>query len=62
MSSPLAIAEGAKAEFFVFDPEGETSVTRETMKTKSPVTPFLGEMLAGKVRGTVLGVAWYLQG
>lgn len=59
---PVTIAEGAKAEFFVFDPEGETPVTRETMKTKSPVSPFLGETLAGKVRGTALGAAWYLQG
>jgi dihydroorotase len=59
---PVAIAEGAKAEFFVFDPEGETPVVRETMKTKSPVTPFLGETLAGKVRGTVLGTAWHPQG
>jgi len=58
LSSPLAIAEGAKAEFFVFDPEGETPVTRETMTTKSPVSPFLGETLAGRVRGTMLGAAW----
>jgi len=57
--APVTIAEGAKAEFFLFDPEGETAVTRETMKTKSPVSPFLGETLAGRVRGTVLGVAWY---
>ena len=55
---PVEIAEGAKAEFFVFDPEGETPVTRETMKTKSPVSPFLGETLAGKVRGTSLGAVW----
>jgi dihydroorotase len=58
----VAIAEGARAEFFLFDPEGETPVTRETMKTKSPVSPFLGETLVGKVRGTVLGAAWYPQG
>jgi dihydroorotase len=58
----VAIAEGAKAEFFVFDPEGETFVSRETMKTKSPVSPFLGETLAGRVCGTVLGAAWYSQG
>jgi dihydroorotase len=60
--APVAIAEGARAEFFVFDPEGETPVTRETMKTKSPVSPFLGETLAGKVRGTALGAAWHPQG
>ena len=60
--SPVAIAEGARAEFFLFDPEGETPVTRETMKTKSPVSPFLGETFAGTIRGTVLGAAWYPQG
>lgn len=59
---PVTMGEGAKAEFFVFDPDGETAVTRETMKTKSPVSPFLGEVLAGKVRGTVLGAAWHPQG
>ncbi len=35
----VAIVEGTRAEFFLFDPEGETPVTRETMKTKSPVSP-----------------------
>lgn len=60
--APAAIVEGARAEFFLFDPEGETPVTRDTMKTKSPVSPFLGETLAGKVRGTVLGSAWHAQG
>ena len=59
--NPVAIEEGTKAQFFVFDPEGETPVTRETMKTKSPVSPFLGKTLAGKVRGTALGVAWHSQ-
>ncbi len=59
---PVSLAEGEKAEFFVFDPAGETHVARETMKSKSPVTPFLGETLAGKVRGTVLGTDWHPQG
>ncbi len=59
--TPVAISEGAKAEFFVFDPEAQTPLTRETMKTKSPVSPFLGETLAGRVRGTVLGATWYAQ-
>jgi dihydroorotase len=62
LKAPVAIAEGAKAEFCLSDPEGETAVTRETMKTKSPVSAFLGETLAGKVCGTVLGAAWYPQG
>lgn len=57
----VSIAEGARAEFFLFDPEGVTPVARETMKTKSPVSPFLGETLAGKVRGTALGPVWHPQ-
>lgn len=59
--APVSIAEGARAEFFLFDPEGVTPVARETMKTKSPVSPFLGETLAGKVRGTALGPVWHPQ-
>ncbi len=59
--APVPIAEGGKAEFFVFDPGAETPVTRETMKTKSPVTPFLGATFAGKVRGTALGREWHEQ-
>lgn len=58
---PVAIIEGTKAEFFVFDPAGQTTITRDTMATKSPVTPFLGETLAGKIRGTQLGTTWHLQ-
>ncbi len=59
--APVAIAEGEKAEFFVFDPQAETSVARETMRTKSPVSPFLGETLAGKVLGTAFGSDWHAQ-
>jgi len=56
---PVVIAEGCAAEFFVFDPAAETAITREYLRTKSPVSPFLGETLAGKMRGTVLGMAWH---
>ena len=44
----------AKAEFFVFDPGGETVLTRDYFKTKSPVSPFLGRTLAGAIRETVI--------
>jgi len=53
---PLArIAEGAPADFFVFDPAAETRVAREWMRSKSPVSPFLGRTLRGAVRETVVG-------
>jgi dihydroorotase len=52
---PVAIQEGEKANFFVFDPEGETKVDAGYLKTKSHVSPFLGKALAGAIRETVLG-------
>jgi len=52
---PVAIQEGEKANFFVFDPEGETKVDARYLKTKSHVSPFLGKALAGAIRETVLG-------
>lgn len=55
------IEEGAKAEFFVFDPDGETEISRENLKTKSPVTPFLGRKFAGAIRETVFGTYSSLQ-
>ena len=52
---PVAIQEGEKANFFVFDPEGETTVDAGYLKTKSHVSPFLGKAFAGAIRETVLG-------
>jgi len=52
--SSLKITEGEKAEFFVFDPEGETTLSRNYFKTKSPVTPFLDKTLSGAIRETVI--------
>lgn len=52
---PVAIQEGEKANFFVFDPEGETTVDAGYLKTKSHVSPFLGKAFAGAVRETVVG-------
>ena len=51
----VRIEEGQRAEFFLFDPEGETEITPDSMKTKSPVTPFLGRTFSGAIRETVLG-------
>ncbi len=56
---PAAIREGEKAEFFVFDEEGQTRISSDCMRTKGPVSPFLGETLSGQIRGTTLGSRWY---
>ncbi|MEX2578956.1 MAG: dihydroorotase [Verrucomicrobiales bacterium] len=50
---PVSIREGKRAEFFVFDPEGETTITADYLRTKSPATPFLNQTLAGTIRETV---------
>lgn len=55
----VVIAEGSAAEFFVFDPAVTTEVTREYLRTKSPVSPFLGETLGGAIRGTTVRGRWF---
>ncbi len=52
---PVEIKEGAAAEFFVFDPAASTTISRDYLRTKSPVTPFMGETLSGAIRKTVVG-------
>lgn len=50
--APVSIQVGQPAEFFVFDPNAETVITREYLRTRSPpVSPFLGETLTGAMRG-----------
>jgi dihydroorotase len=39
----------------VFDPAGETTFTREFMKSKSANTPFLDQKLKGSVDFVLLG-------
>ena len=56
---PVAIAEGAGAEFFVFDPAAKTAITRDYLRTKSPVSPFIGENLSGAIRGTTVRGLWF---
>lgn len=53
--TPVAIQEGEKANFFVFDPNAETTIESGYLKTKSHVSPFLGRSLAGAIRETVVG-------
>lgn len=56
---PVVITEGSAAEFFVFDPAAKTVMTREYLRTKSPVTPFIGETLTGAIRGTTVRGLWF---
>jgi dihydroorotase len=49
------VAEGEKAELILFDPNGETTFTKEFMKSKSSNTPVLGKTLKGRVEMVVLG-------
>ncbi len=52
---PIAFVEGGKFEAVLFDPEGETVISRETMKSRSFNSPWLGETLKGKVEQVFLG-------
>lgn len=52
---PVSLEEGAAANLVVFDPEGETPVTDETLRSRARNTPFLGKTLKGKVEAVVLG-------
>ncbi|MFW2384226.1 MAG: dihydroorotase [Akkermansiaceae bacterium] len=49
------VVEGKSADLIVFDPKGETTFTKEFMKSKSSNTPFLNKTLKGSVDVVVLG-------
>ena len=51
----VSISEGGKAEFVIFDVNGETVFTKEFMESKSPNTPFLDKTLMGSVELVVVG-------
>ncbi|MDR2489283.1 MAG: dihydroorotase [Desulfovibrio sp.] len=46
---------GDPADFFLFDPDMEWKVSRETLHSKSLNTPFLGQTLRGKVTAHWIG-------
>ncbi|MDF3130831.1 dihydroorotase [Kiritimatiellaeota bacterium B1221] len=52
---PISFVEGGKFEAVLFDPEGETLISRETTKSRSFNSPWLGETLKGKVEQVFLG-------
>ena len=47
---PIAIESGSRANFFVFDLEAETEITRDYFRSKCSVTPFSGQSLKGSIR------------
>jgi dihydroorotase len=51
----VSIEEGQPADLILFDPEKETTFTKEFMKSKSQNTPFLDKTLKGSVELVVLG-------
>ncbi len=51
----VSIEEGQPADLILFDPEAETTFTKEFMKSKSQNTPFIDKTLVGSVDLVVLG-------
>jgi dihydroorotase len=52
---PAAVEEGKPAELLVFDPAGETTFSRDFMRSKGVNTPFLDQTLKGRVDLVVRG-------
>ena len=46
---PVPLKEGQPADFFVFDPEGETHFSGDSMASRSSNTPFIDQTLKGAV-------------
>jgi dihydroorotase len=51
----VSIAEGQPVDLLLFDPEKETTFTKDFMKSKSQNTPFLNKTLKGSVELVILG-------
>ncbi len=51
------IAESAKADITLFDPEVDWTCGEEDLVSKSHNTPFLGQRLTGRPVGVVVGDA-----
>ena len=48
------IAEGYDADFGIFEPDEEFTVTADRLYHRHPISPYLGERLKGVVRATYL--------
>ena len=57
----VSIEIGQPANFLLFDPDAETTFTKEFMKSKSQNTPFIDRTLKGSVDLVVLGEAILLE-
>ena len=57
----VPVEESKPAELIVFDPGGETTFSREFMRSKSSNTPFLDQTLKGRVELVVSGSEILLQ-
>jgi dihydroorotase len=49
------VSEGKPVDLIVFDPDKETTFTKEFMRSRSSNTPFLNRTLKGSVEMVVLG-------
>jgi len=48
------LGAGARADVCIFDPAGETTVSRKQLKSQGKNTPFMGYNLPGKVCYTIV--------
>ena len=48
------LSVGAPADVCIFDPQSEFRVSRENLKSQGKNSPFLGQMLSGRVRYTLI--------
>src|SRR5574343_593781 len=55
------LAVGATADVCVFDPEATWQLTPEALKSRGKNSPWLGYMMTGKVRATLVGGRWVYQ-
>ena len=58
---PVPIEEGRTADLIIFDPSGETTFSRDFMKSRSVNTPFLNQTLRGRVEMVLRGDEVLLQ-
>ena len=49
------VSEGKTVDLIVFDPDKETTFTKEFMRSRSSNTPFLNKTLKGSIEMVVLG-------
>jgi allantoinase len=49
-----AILPGRDPNFTVFDPDASFTVTRDTLRYRHPISPYLGEELRGRIHATYL--------